>query len=188
MKIILGSESRWRKSILKDMGYDFEVMPAHIDEKAIRFDDPEKLVTELAKAKADALFKKIKEDVILITADQVVVSNGKILEKPENEEEAREYLRSYEKYPAKSVVAIAVVNTKTMEKSLGVDIAEIVFNKIPDDEIEKLISQGDIFSCAGGFTIENPIIDKYVKSINGAPDSIKGLPIELTRKLINKIS
>ena len=36
MKIILGSGSKWRKIILEKAGYDFEVMTADIDEKAIR--------------------------------------------------------------------------------------------------------------------------------------------------------
>lgn len=53
MKIILGSQSRSRRKVLEKLGYEFEVMPADIDEKAIRFDDPTKLTLVLARAKAD---------------------------------------------------------------------------------------------------------------------------------------
>jgi len=59
MKIILGSASARRKDILQQMGYEFEVMSANIDEKAIRFDDPKKLTLAIVNAKADAL-EKIK--------------------------------------------------------------------------------------------------------------------------------
>jgi len=187
MKIILGSESRWRKVILKGMGYDFGVMPAHIDEKSIRFDDPEKLVSALARAKADAILPKIDEEAILITADQVIFCNGKILEKPENEKQAREYLKGYKVHPAESVTCVCITNTKTKKQISKTDIAEIIFNEIPDNIIDELIEQGDVFACAGGFTIENTVLDKYVKEIKGAPDSIKGFPIELTEKLINEI-
>ncbi|GJT43997.1 mutator type transposase [Tanacetum coccineum] len=50
-KIILGSSSMARKEILKEMGYDFTIMTADIDEKSIRKEKPEDLVLALAEAK-----------------------------------------------------------------------------------------------------------------------------------------
>ena len=64
MKIILGSKSKGRKQILEEMGMDFEIMVSDIDEKAIRFDDAEKLVLALARAKAEALKPKIFQRTI----------------------------------------------------------------------------------------------------------------------------
>ena len=93
MKIILGSKSKGRKRMLEEMGIEFEVMVADINEKAIRFDDPKELVLALARAKAEVLKQKIPEPTILITSDQVVVWEGKIREKPENEKEARFFAR-----------------------------------------------------------------------------------------------
>ena len=98
MKIILGSQSKNRKKILESMGFDFEVMAAGIDEKAIRDPDPQKLVLLLANTKADSIIPKITEDAILITSDQVVVWNKQIREKPENSEQAREYLNIFATY------------------------------------------------------------------------------------------
>ncbi|NQS90060.1 Maf family protein, partial [Patescibacteria group bacterium] len=89
MKIILGSQSKGRKKMLEEMGVEFEIMPADIDEKAIRLKDPKELVLVIARAKADALKPRISEPAILITSDQVVVWQGKIREKPENGKEAR---------------------------------------------------------------------------------------------------
>nr|GFB56805.1 maf-like protein [Tanacetum cinerariifolium] len=50
-KIILGSSSMARREILKQMGYDFTIMTADIDEKSIRKEKPEDLVLALAEAK-----------------------------------------------------------------------------------------------------------------------------------------
>ncbi|KAI3992375.1 hypothetical protein MKX01_031538, partial [Papaver californicum] len=50
-KIILGSSSKSRKDILTEMGYDFTIMTADIDEKEIRMEKPEDLVMALAEAK-----------------------------------------------------------------------------------------------------------------------------------------
>lgn len=51
VRIILGSASRTRQAILKEMGYTFEVQTADIDEKAIRRKDARELVMALANAK-----------------------------------------------------------------------------------------------------------------------------------------
>ncbi|XP_004291874.1 PREDICTED: maf-like protein DDB_G0281937 isoform X2 [Fragaria vesca subsp. vesca] len=77
-KLILGSSSIARRKILSDMGYEFTLMTADIDEKSIRKDKPEELVMVLAQAKADAIISKIQsihskekdaEPTIVIAAD-----------------------------------------------------------------------------------------------------------------------
>jgi septum formation protein len=73
MHIILGSQSHGRRELLSAMGYAFAVMPAHIDERTIRAEDPGALTLALAHAKADALLPHIHEPALLITSDQVVV-------------------------------------------------------------------------------------------------------------------
>uniref|UniRef100_A0A2P2KVP8 Maf-like protein DDB_G0281937 n=1 Tax=Rhizophora mucronata TaxID=61149 RepID=A0A2P2KVP8_RHIMU len=51
MQLILGSSSKARQKILAEMGYEFTVMTADIDEKCIRKEKPEELVMALAEAK-----------------------------------------------------------------------------------------------------------------------------------------
>ena len=187
MKIILGSASKQRKRVLERWGYSFEVMTADIEEKAIRDDDPKKLTMALARAKAEALRPKIKEPVLLITADQVVLWNGQILEKPESPEQARRFLKGYAQYPAQPVNAVVVTNTQT-----GVQLGEndentVYFHKFPDDVIEQLILEGNIFSQAGAFSLEDPLITPYIEHIEGTLDSIEGLPKELTERLMKEV-
>jgi septum formation protein len=173
--------------VLEKWGYEFEVMSADIDEKAIRFDDPKKLTLALAHAKTDALLEKIKEPAILITSDQVVVCDGQILEKPADEKEARQFLQKYALYPAKTLTAVVVTNTKSGEMKDGVDIAQVWFYQIPEEVIVELIKEGDMFSRAGGFSIEEPLLEKYIKKIEGERESIIGLPKALTLKLISEV-
>ncbi|CAA7041675.1 unnamed protein product [Microthlaspi erraticum] len=59
-KLILGSSSIARRQILTDMGYQFTLMSADIDEKSIRKEKPEDLVLALAEAKADAIVSKLQ--------------------------------------------------------------------------------------------------------------------------------
>ena len=191
LKIILGSQSIWRKKILEKMGYEFEVMVAGIDEKQIRFDDPVKLTLALAVAKADAILQNLKNEskneTILITSDQVVFCNGKILEKPENEEEARAFFDMYAKYPAETVTSVSVINTLSGKKVTGTDIAKIWLDPLPQDIIDKYIETNDPFLHAGGFDHEYPIVASYVNRIEGEPESISGLPVKLTDELIKLV-
>ena len=188
IQIILGSESLSRKKALKNMGYDFEVMPSRINEKTIPFNNPFKLTLAIANAKADSLLPKIKEPAILITADQVVVCNGKILEKPTKPAEAEKFLKNYADYPAETVTSVVVVNTETGKRVEGTDIATITFNPIPDHIIKHYIATRDPFFHSGGFDHEHPLLTEYVKEIKGEPESITGLPVTLTEKLINEVS
>src|SRR5262249_56962971 len=119
MHIILGSQSLGRRELLSAMGYVFAVMPAHIDERAIRSADPGALTLALAHAKADALLPQIHEPALLITADQVVVWRGTIREKPAHAEEARAFLRGYAEGQAETVTAVGVTHTATGGRRRG---------------------------------------------------------------------
>src|SRR3989344_5733501 len=187
MKIVLGSQSPGRKRVLQRMGYEFEVMPADIDEKAIRFDDPTKLTLALADAKAEAILSKLPSGKILITSDQVVLCGGKIREKPENESEAEEFLKSYMFLPAETVTAVVVSNTTTRKRAGGVDIAKIWIKPLPASVISEYISSGDAALHSGEFDHEHPILKPYIDRIEGDPDSVTGLPGGLTKRLIEEV-
>ena len=187
MKIILGSQSIGRRSVLEKAGYEFDVVPANIDEKAIRSKDYEKLPLLIARAKTEKLLKEIGDDAVLITSDQVVVCNGELREKPENEEQAREYIMSYSNYPAQTNTAVVVTNTKNGKQAEGVDIAKVYFKHIPKKTIDELIYEGRVLSVAGGFTIENPLIQPYVIRIEGEMSSVTGLPLKLVEKLLEVV-
>ena len=187
-KIILGSKSAGRKRILTEMGYKFSVMVPDVDEKLIRDEDPKKMVLAISQAKTDALLPKIKEPAILITGDQVVLCNGKILEKPKNKNEARKFLKLYAKYPATTINATTVTNTANNKQQSTIDTATIWFRSIPNEIIEEIIEKESALECAGGFSIDGPILQNYVTKIEGTKDSITGLPKELTRKLIAMVA
>lgn len=188
MKLILGSQSFGRKYVLEKAGYRFDVMAADIDEKAIRSDDYEELPLLLARAKAKKLLGLIHEPAILITSDQVVVCNGELREKPEIESVARQYLETYKKHPAQTNTAVVVTNTKTGKQAEGLDIAKVFFKPIPDSVIDALMKEGKVLQTAGGFMVEDTMLEPYVDHIEGETSSVTGLPLTLTKQLIEKVS
>jgi len=185
--IILGSGSKWRQAMLEKMGHDFKVITADIDEKAIRSDDYYALPIKLACAKAEAIKQKIKEPVLLITADQVVLCNGELREKPEDEHQAREFLRSYKEYPAEIINAVVVTDTGSGKRAQGIDIAKAYFKEIPEEIINKLVKMEDILNSAGGFLAEHELLRPYLKKYEGKEGNSLGLPRELTERLILEV-
>ncbi|OMO75116.1 Maf-like protein [Corchorus olitorius] len=194
-KIILGSSSIARRQILAEMGYEFTLMSADIDEKSIRKEKPEELVMALAEAKAEAILQRLPagdygkeaEPTLLITSDQVVVYEGVVREKPADEKEAREFIKGYSGGHAATVGSVVVTNLKTGSRKGDWDRVEIYFHEIPDEVIEKLIEEGTVLYVAGGLIIEHPLIKPYVKEVVGTTDSVMGLPKALTEKLIKEV-
>ncbi|XP_017969655.1 PREDICTED: maf-like protein DDB_G0281937 isoform X4 [Theobroma cacao] len=177
------------------MGYEFTIMTADIDEKSIRKEKPEDLVTALAEAKADAIISMlqntgiIEEDAhttLLITADTVVVYKGMIREKPSSEEEAREYIKGYSGGHAAVVGSVLVTNLRTGASKGGWESAEVYFHDIPDEVINNLIDEGIPFKVAGGLMLEHPLTLPFVEAVIGATDTVMGLSKSLTEKLIQE--
>lgn len=186
MRLILGSQSKARRALLEQMGYAFETMNPDIDEKAIRDRDPKKLTLALANAKADVLLAKVDGEALIITSDQVVVWTNTILEKPESAEEAHTFLVGYAKHPAETVTAVVVTNTKTGKRFGGVDVARVWFHPIPEATINELLDAPETYKYAGGFSVDDEQLKPYIAKIEGAMDSILGLPMEMTERLMKE--
>ncbi len=92
-KIVLASASPRRKELLERVDLVPKViMPADIDED-INESDPEKLVMELSRLKAEAVAERFSGDEIIIGADTIVVCGAKILGKPKDREDAGRMIR-----------------------------------------------------------------------------------------------
>lgn len=200
-RIILGSSSSSRKLIMDELRQEhnlpaYEVLTADIDEKAIRHDAPEQLVMALGRAKRDAIMAKVKassqdqpENGLLITCDQVVVHDNKILEKPESEEECRAFIRGYRPgHPCSTVGSVVVTNLASGKSCEAIDTSHVHFNAIPHETIEALIADGQCMWCAGGLMVEHPLVVRYVERIDGTEDGVKGLSKKLVMDLLLEAS
>ena len=192
--LVLGSGSATRKAILQELGFKFEVCKPDIDEKAIRFDDPAELVMALGKAKASALLESHhadrfrEEGALLLTGDQVVVCADTILEKPESEEEARQFISLYAKNPPSTVGSCVVTDPRSGQQWAAVDRASVTFSTIPDSLVDSLIEEGEVFYCAGGLMVEHPLLQPHIVRLDGGMDSIMGLCKETVVRLLREAS
>ena len=194
-RIILGSSSSSRKFIMDELRQEhnlppYEVITANIDEKAIRHDAPEQLVMALGRAKRDAIMAKMKaaqdhQKGLLITCDQVVVHDDRILEKPESEEECRAFIRGYRpSFPCSTVGSVVVTNLASGKSYEAIDTSYVHFKAIPEETIDALIADGQCMWCAGGLMVENPLVVPYVDKIVGTEDGVKGLSKKIVMDLL----
>lgn len=105
------------------------------------------LVLLLAKAKAEAIIKSGRIPIemnheILLTADQIVLYDNTILEKPKDLVEARKFIEGYGILPCKTVGSIVLTDLQTNKQVEGVDICTIYFDPIPNEIIQKLLDEG----------------------------------------------
>ncbi|XP_052189086.1 uncharacterized protein LOC127799264 isoform X2 [Diospyros lotus] len=209
-KIILGSSSVHRQKVLSEMGYNFTVMTADIDERSIRKEKPEELVVALAEAKnfstvcqfgykvgshptvwdfyqAEAIIPKLPIGHFQKDAEASVLvtcDQGTIREKPSSKEEARQFIKDYSGGSAATVSSVLVTNLRTGFRKGDLDKVEIYFHAIPDQVIDNLIEEEMILNVAGGLITEHPLMLPYIKQVVGTMDSVMGLPKALTERLI----
>jgi septum formation protein len=192
--VLLGSGSRTRREILTAQGIDFTIVKADIDEKALgdrsHGADPVALVTQLAHAKADAILKSLPrphENKLLVTADTVVVHEGKILEKPHNLEEARKFIDSYRNNCCSVVGSIVLTDLETSQRVAGTETATIHFNHFPDEIIQRILDEGEVIHCAGGLMVEHELLQPYIHKMDGTQDALMGLSIDLLNSLFDEL-
>jgi len=112
-----------------------------------------------------------------------------VCEKPGSEAELRERLLAYFErgVPAETVAAVCVADVGTGRLECGVEFAAQWFGRMPAEVMEKVVQEGEVFRCAGGFAIENPHFRDYLGRREGSADSIMGMPLTLTRTLISRV-
>jgi septum formation protein len=189
MKLILGSSSKYRKAVLEQAGMEFEAVSPDIDEKAVRSENLYELPLLIGREKMAALKTKISEPAVIVAADQIVICEGKLREKPVSPEEATQFLSEYRAgYPAETVSALVVYNSETGRTAEGIDVAKTFFNPIPEEVMAAYIESGEAYYNAGAFAYEHPLLAPYVKKMEGKPDSVSGMPLDLLHRLITAVS
>jgi septum formation protein len=174
MKIILASQSPFRKHALDVLGLKYETIPSNIDESAIRHKNPNELAQLLSKAKA----KKIGEEnpnAIIISADLFVVHDNKIIEKPRDENHAKEILKSFSEKTFEIVTGLAVYNSKTNNLLCASEICKVRFRKLSDFEINDYVSRFPAVKCAGAFEADGLL--RFAEYIEGNYNFKTAMPV-----------
>ncbi|EJT6494321.1 MAG: Maf-like protein [Clostridium perfringens] len=184
MKVILASKSPRRVEILEKIVKEFKVVQSNFDENTIDFKgDIEKYVKDLSRNKAIEVSKRLNEPSIVIAADTVVFQDGKVLEKPKNEEDAFSMLSSLSGNTHKVYSGICLINTYDDTVVTDCDCTEVRFSELNPRQIRNYINSGEPMDKAGAYGIQG-LGGAFVEGIKGCYYNVMGLPLNKLYKAL----
>ena len=180
-KIILGSQSPRRFEILKDAGYDVEMISPKVSERFPYELDVYKVAEYISKLKMHDIFSFLGEDEdFIITADTVVILDRKPLGKPRTPEQAFKILKTLNARQH-DVVTGVTIRKKGKQLSFS-DITKVFFRELSDEQIQHFIEQNEVLDKAGAYAIQDYI---GVEKFEGCYQNVMGLPMPKLQEVIN---
>ena len=178
-KLILASASPRRHKLLKQLGFDFEVIVSNIDETNHADLSPESHVKVLAFEKARHVAQGLKEPAIVLGSDTIVVLDGEVLNKPVDAEDAERILKKLSGRTHKVFTGIALIDIPSNKYRTEFQETEVTFRILTEEEIKAYISTGSPMDKAGAYGIQDDFGAVFVSKVNGCYYNIVGLPLEM---------
>ncbi len=180
--LILASQSPARRDMLQNAGVAVECMPARIDEASIKASmlahnaPPRDIADALAEMKARRVASK-HPDRLVLGADQVLVFEGQIFDKPTSYSEAKSQLLSL-RGNQHELYAAAVVYQHAAPVWRFIGRVDLTMRDFSDAFLESYIAQleDDLFTTVGGYKLES-LGSQLFSSVKGDYFSVLGLPL-----------
>jgi nucleoside triphosphate pyrophosphatase len=188
MRLILASSSPRRQSVLREAGFDFDVLVSGVEEAQLPNETPESYVRRTARDKALAVAAAVSPapgapnaepgGVIVLGADTEVVVEGEILGKPRNAEDAARMLRLLSGRTHRVITGVCVARPPDGIEALDHETTLVTFRRLDDQEIYGYVGSGEPFGKAGAYAIQG-LASRFVTRIEGCYFNVVGLPVAL---------
>jgi septum formation protein len=182
VRLILASASPRRAELLTAAGFDFQVVPADVDETPLPGEAPKAYALRVARAKANVLAARLASDDVVLAADTVVVAGGRLMGKPIDDRDAASMLRDLSGRVHE--VHTAVVLRGAIDREDVVTTA-VRFNSLTDEEIAWYVATGETAGKAGAYAIQGRAA-RFIEGIDGSWANVVGLPIERVYRLLSE--
>lgn len=177
--IILASSSPRRQDILKMLKIPYRVIMPNIDETISSMLDHEEIPELLAREKVSAVIRSLpvgQEIPWVLGADTIISFEGNIYGKPENQEQAFEFLKSFQGKKHTIITAIVLYNGKKRSTTSRICKTDVTFTNLSDEEIQWYVDTGEWHGAAGGYRIQS-LASMFISKIEGSYSGAIGLPI-----------
>lgn len=181
VQLILASGSPRRRELLGLTGIDFTIDVPEVDETCNL--PAREAVAELCVRKARAAYA-MHPGCIVLAADTLVSIDDIPLGKPADEADAFRMLASLRGRWHQVYTGVAVISADgTLHQ--GVDGSDVHFVHMTDDEIRRYIATGEPMDKAGAYALQGAA-GLWIDQVRGSFSGVIGLPMELTRQLLNQ--
>lgn len=175
-RIILGSNSPRRRELLAGLGIDFTVDTGNsFAESAEPGVEAHQVPVDMSLGKSHGFHRPLEDDEILITADTVVIIDGRVLGKPHSREEAEDMLHTLSGRTHEVVTAVTI-RDKRGEKCFSVS-SIVEFCRLEDWEIDSYIDNFKPYDKAGAYGVQEWIGYVGISRIEGSFYNVMGLPV-----------
>lgn len=176
-RYILASGSPRRRELLAMLDVDFRVDTSRPVEEIV----PDSLAAEevpayLSRLKAAPYIPGLAPDEVLITADTVVILNGRVIGKPHDAADARRILSDLAGKTHKVVTGVTIARHGGEIHTFS-DTTEVDFDTLTPEDIDYYVSKYNPLDKAGAYGIQEWIGAAAVKGIRGSFYNVMGLPI-----------
>jgi len=189
-QVILASASPRRRELLEQIGIHARVQAVDIDESRYPDEPVLSFVQRLAKEKAQAGARLIKDEAAgyetglpVLGSDTVVEADGVILGKPEDRHHAKVMLQMLSGTTHRVHTAVAVVFRDQV--LIDTSSSDVRFKTLDDSEIAAYVETGEADDKAGSYAIQG-IAAQFIENIDGSFSGVMGLPIFETVRLLKQ--
>ena len=175
--LILASRSPRRRQLLADCGLEVSLAGDYeVVEEYPRDLPADEVAAFLSRLKSEAYPEPLGGKDILITADTVVIADGRILGKPAGRETALDMLRSLS---GRSHSVITGVTLRNGSRSRTFDSrTKVFFKQLSDEEIDYYVDRYRPYDKAGAYGIQEWIGYVAIERIEGSFYNVMGLPVQ----------
>ncbi|WJW74876.1 nucleoside triphosphate pyrophosphatase [Thiohalobacter sp. IOR34] len=183
--IYLASASPRRRELLEQIGVEYRLIHAAIDETPRPAEAPAELVQRLALAKARAglAVKGHVDPLPVLGADTLVVLDDRVLGKPADAAAADAMLAALSGRSHEVLSAVALVDAGRERQALSA--SRVWFRDITPAERAAYWASGEPADKAGGYAIQG-LGALFVARLEGSYSGVMGLPLFETARLLQE--
>ena len=183
--LMLASSSPRRRQLMTSLGVPFEATTPDVEERTEEGESPEDTVRRLALAKAQASARR-HPGRLVVGADTLVVSQGRVLGKPADAAQARQMLMSLRGRVHRVITGVAVVDGAAGQWRLDVCESRVLMRNYSAPEIDQYVASGRASDKAGGYGVQDQSLNP-VSRVEGCRANVVGLPLCTMARLLKEL-
>jgi septum formation protein len=175
--------------LLKRAGFEFEILPADIDEPSdAGFADARSYVQYVAWRKAHAVAAKVPDDAgqpaVILAADTVGWLHGRAIGKPSDEADAHRILRLLAGTEHELWTGVCLWRRPDDFQLSWQEMSRVAMKSMTETELAEYLRTRQWQGCSGAYAIQENE-DPHVQVVEGSMSNVIGLPMEtLTQVLL----